>query len=100
MRDGNKKRIALLLTAIMVFVNINSMVLATDYEAGNALEQELKEQDAMEEFGEDREEELLVENVAAEEEWKSGEELILDLAEETQGETAETETARTWTRAG
>ena len=67
MRDGNKKRIALLLTAIMVFVNINSMVLATDYEAGNALEQELKEQDAMEEFGEDREEELLVENVAAEE---------------------------------
>ena len=39
MRDGNKKRIALLLTIIMVFVNINSMVLATDYEAGNALEQ-------------------------------------------------------------
>ena len=29
MRDGNKKRIALLLTAIMVFVNINSMVLAS-----------------------------------------------------------------------
>ena len=105
MRDGNKKRIALLLTAIMVFVNINSMVLATDYEAGNALEQELKEQDVMEEFSEDREEELLVENVAAEEEWELGEELILDLAEEIQGKTAETETvetetAKTWTGAG
>lgn len=99
MRDRNKKRIVLLLTTIMVFVNINGIVLATDYEAGNALEQELEEQDAMEEFGEDREEEFLVENVAAEEEWESGEELILDLAEETQGETAETETARTWTRA-